>query len=171
MCSKKNNSRRQSWCLRTNHPKHATWQLQAEETFPASEAGSGFLAAAKPTYIKYLARGAISAPPLGFSIFSLFYFLPRTQIFPCLSWRWKKEKKKTHNHHLPHNTEIKTEPQARIITLSGNVRKKKKRQITRVQSTEIEALHFLRSLLHSLIQSNHCFVLLSLALLKIKNSK
>lgn len=24
MCSKKNNSRRQSWCLRTNHPKHAT---------------------------------------------------------------------------------------------------------------------------------------------------
>lgn len=127
MCSKKNNSRRQSWCLRTNHPKRATWQLQAEETFPASEAGSGFLAAAKPTYIKYLARGAISAPPLGFSIFSLFYFLPRTQIFPCLSWRWKKEKKKTHNHHLPHNTEIKTEPQARIITLSGNVRKKKKK--------------------------------------------
>lgn len=96
MCSKKNNSRRQSWCLRTNHPKRATWQLQAEETFPASEAGSGFLAAAKPTYIKYLARGAISAPPLGFSIFSLFYFLPRTQIFPCLSWRWKKEKKKKH---------------------------------------------------------------------------
>lgn len=39
------------------------WQLQTKEAFPALEAGSGFLAAAKPTGIKYLAMGAISALP------------------------------------------------------------------------------------------------------------
>jgi len=49
--------------LRTNHPKPTTRQLQNSKAFPALEAGSCFLVAAKPPNIKYLATGAISVLP------------------------------------------------------------------------------------------------------------
>lgn len=39
------------------------WQLENKAAFPALEAGAGFLAAAKPTAIKYLVMGTISALP------------------------------------------------------------------------------------------------------------
>jgi len=42
-----------------------------------------------------------------------------------LSFLTLKLKKKKPNHNLPHNTENKTEHHARIITRSGNVKKKK----------------------------------------------
>lgn len=86
----------------------------------------GSRAATKPIHINYLAMGAISALPchsaLQYSLCSI--SCPELKFIFLFPDTGKKEKKKN-NHNLLRISKIEIELHTRIITLSGNIKKKK----------------------------------------------